>query len=272
MLALYDKYMQGILPIIRDQLTVPGSNLFKHFRLHSQSYNLFNKFAHHGCRSDYITGGGPTIGRLNGEVNFTLSDVVPSTPDRLPTLGNWMAMDPASAMESMRNDPRYRDTFADLKTDVLEAINAELRRVNPLATAYATTGELLRAYMAQHNDELPRYRIIFMKKQRGALLDEHGNPLRNAVDIPMAGGQQILIWHDATGDSAAPDYRGTWLSHRGNFVEMGKWDPFALAAAFPIIFGTAEPWFVSEMRTAAGGLRSQRDAGDECRHDCRWRR
>ena len=71
-----------------------------------------------------------------------------------------------------------------------------------------------------------------MKKQRGALLDEHGNPLRNAIDIPMAGGQQIVIWHDSTGDSAAPDYRGTWLCHQGNFVELGRWDPLALAA-FP---------------------------------------
>ena len=241
----------GRLPILRDQLTVPGGNLFKHFQLHSQGYNLFNKMARHGCSTDFVTGGGPTVGIMNAEVNFTLSDVVPSNPDRPPTLGNWMAMDPARAMESMQSDPRYRDTFADLRTDVLEALNAELRRVNPLARTYATAGELLREYRERHNNELPRYRIIFMKKQRGALLDENGNPLRNAIDIPMAGGQQVLIWHDATGDSAAPDYRGTWLRHQGIFVEMGKWDPFALAAAFPIIFGTAEPWFVSGMRTAA---------------------
>jgi hypothetical protein len=78
----------------------------------------------------------------------------------------------------------------------------------------------------------------------------------------MAGGQQILIWHDATGDSAAPDYRGTWLRNRGNFVEMGRWDPFALAAAFPTIFGTAEHWFVSGMLTAAGS-RTLQDDGDE---------
>jgi len=53
MLALYDKYMQGVLPSVRDQLIVPGSALFKHFQLHSQGYNLFNKWP--------ITGVGQTL-------------------------------------------------------------------------------------------------------------------------------------------------------------------------------------------------------------------
>ena len=133
MLNLYDKYMQGMLPIVRDQLIEHGTRLFNHFQLHSQAYNLFNKLGHHGCRAEFITGGGPTITTLNGDVCFTLSDPLPANPDRLPTLGNWMAMDPASAMESMRNDARYRDTFADLRQDVLRTIRAELQEHNPMA-------------------------------------------------------------------------------------------------------------------------------------------
>jgi hypothetical protein len=262
MLAKYDKFMQGMLSIVRDRLIVPGESLFKHFQQHSQAYNLFNKMAHHGCRSEFIRGGGPTIASMNGEVCFTLSEPVPSNPDRLPTLGNWMAMDPASAIASMQNDPRYRNVFEDLRRDILSAINAELRRDNPMAQAYSTMGEQLRAYMADHNNELPRYRMIFMPQQRrGTQVDEDGNPVRNATDIPMAGGQQILLWHATNGDSVAPKFTGTWLCHNGNFVELGKWDPLALAASFPIIFGNAEPWWHSGMRTATG-LQPQQ-TGDE---------
>jgi len=63
-----------------------------------------------------------------------------------------MAMDPASAM-----DPRYQDTFADLHQDIISGLRAELQANNPMAQAYATAGELLREYMAAHNNALPRY-------------------------------------------------------------------------------------------------------------------
>ena len=165
-------------------------------------------------------------------------------------------MDPARATQSIGENPRFRDTFDELKPDILRAINEELRTRNPLARVYSAAGEILREYQAAHEGELPRYRIIFMKRRRGDLLDEHGNPIRNAVDIPMAGGQQVLIWHDATGDSTAPVFQGVWLCHNGNFVELGKWDPLALPAAFPLIFGTGEPWFQSGMPTAVGAQRN----------------
>jgi hypothetical protein len=115
-------------------------------------------------------------------------------------------MDPESAIESMGSDPRHSNTFDSLRPDILRAVLDEIRRRNPLAQVYTTAGELLRAHQAENGGELPRYRIIFMKKRRGALTDAEGNPLRNAIDIPMAGGQQVLIWYDPTGASLAPEF------------------------------------------------------------------
>jgi hypothetical protein len=248
MMEKYHQYMRGMLTIIRDQLSLPDSEHYRHFLVHSQGYNLFTKFGHHGCASDFVTGGGPTIGRLNGWPEFTLSDIIPSNPERRPRLGNWMAMDPESAIESMGSDPRHSNAFDSLKPDILRAVLDEIRQRNPLAQVYTTAGELLRAHQAEHGGETPRYRIIFMKKRRGALTDAEGNPLRNAIDIPMAGGQQVLIWYDPTGASLAPEYPGIWLCHNGNFVELGKWDPLALPVCFPLIFGDGQGWFAAGMR------------------------
>ena len=103
--------MRGMLAVVRDHLSVPGSDTFRHFVLNSQKYNQFNKMGHHNCLSNFVTGGGPTIGRLNGWPEFTLSDIIPSNPERRPTLGNWMAMDPESAMESMSSNPVHRAAY-----------------------------------------------------------------------------------------------------------------------------------------------------------------
>lgn len=126
MLDRYNDYMRGVLPIVRDHLRMPEHKLFRHFQQHSQGYNLFNKLAHHGCATDFISGGGPTIGRLNGELNFTLSDIIPSNPNSRPKLGNWMAMDPELAMESMSSHPQLSQNFGGIHVVFMQLSLAEV--------------------------------------------------------------------------------------------------------------------------------------------------
>jgi hypothetical protein len=257
MMNLWNDYMRGMLPYVRDFLTETGSPLFRDFQLHSKGYNAMGKFGHHGCREDFITGGGPTIGILNGELCFTLSDIIPSNRDRLPRFGNLMCFDTETALQKLHADPRNQNILADLDQSCLRTLLDQIRELNPLAQVYRTAYDRLEEYRSTHEGELPRYRVMFSTTPRGTVLDENGQPIRHADDIPMPGGLDVVIWHDPTGDSTAPVVHGVWLYGRGNFVELPAWDPLTWPASFPIVFGRGQLGFRSGLRTNPGGCARQ---------------
>ncbi len=62
----------------------------------------------------------------------------------------------------------------------------------------------------------------------------------------MAGGQQILIWHDHWGLPPAPDYRGTWLCHQAISLSWAGSGTRLRCASAPLIFGSASRGSVQE--------------------------
>jgi len=142
----------------------------------------------------------------------------------------------------------------------MSMLDAIIRRVNWMATAYRTAGERLEEYMRTHDGQLPQYRVIFEKRRRGELRDEQGNRLDNPTDIPISE-QPVAIWVD-DGNQLPPEDHGIWLENRNGrgFVRYGKWDPITWPAVFPVIFPRGQYGFRPGLRPAITGAP---DRGDE---------
>jgi len=235
----------------------PAYPQYRHFRKESRGYNAQLKFSHFNGGEEAITGGGPTVCRVNGTLDFTLGDIQPGRAQR-PRFGNYYAIDPDTAMDlrAQNEDPRIMDR---LNRNLLTALDHMLRQDNWLARTYRTAGELLDDYMEAHNGQVPQYRVVFEKRRRGELRDEQGNRLNNPTDIPIAE-QPVIIWVD-DGTQGPPEDQGIWLENRNGFgyVHIGKWDPLTWPAEYPTIFPRGQLGFRSGLRpvTAAAPTTTQ---------------
>jgi hypothetical protein len=234
---------------------------YQHFLDESRGYNAQCKFGHHNGGEEVITGGGPTVVRLNGELNFTLSDIRPGTNTR-PRFGNYYALDPETAMEQRMANEDSR-ILGRLRPGLMNMIDGTIRRENWMANAYRTAGERLEEHMRTHDGQLPQYRVIFEKKRRGEMRDEQGNVLTNPTDIPIAE-QPVVIWID-DGNQLPPEDHGIWLENRNGrgFVRYGKWDPITWPAEFPVIFPRGQYGFRPGLRPNALGAAAHADADNE---------
>jgi len=142
----------------------PAHPDYQHFRKESRGYNALLKFSHFNGGEEAITGGGPTVCRINGKLDFTLGDIRRGTGQR-PRFGNYYAIEPDTAMELriQNEDPRMIDR---LKRPVLIALDRMFRRNNTLARHYRTAGERLDDAMEANNGRVPQYRVIFEQKRR----------------------------------------------------------------------------------------------------------
>jgi hypothetical protein len=120
----------------------PAHPKYKYMRAESRKINSQIKFGHSGIRDEQIIGGGPPISRINGELNFTLSDI---RAGQRPRFGNYYAIDPATAMELReRNDAPI---VSQLDRGLLTRKIGLPRPIEQLASAsrsiYALTGRSL---------------------------------------------------------------------------------------------------------------------------------
>jgi hypothetical protein len=77
-------------PEYMHQLQDPAHPHYRHFRKESRGYNAQLKFSHFNGGEEAITGGGPTVCRVNGTLDFTLGDIQPGR-DQRPRFGNYYA-------------------------------------------------------------------------------------------------------------------------------------------------------------------------------------
>jgi len=103
MRAIFDEYQDTPLYLFNLH-----DNAHPNYR-QSRGYNAQLKFSHFNGGVDMITGG-PTVCRINGELDFTLGDILPGTNQR-PRFGNYYAIDPDTAMDlrGRNEDPRIID-------------------------------------------------------------------------------------------------------------------------------------------------------------------
>ena len=136
MKQIFDQYQD--IPEFLHALRHPMHPHYNTVRNTSRMLNSQIKFGHSGIRDEYITGGGPPICRINGELDFTIGDV---TPGIRPRFGNYYAIDPATAMDlRQRNDAPI---IARIDVGLLAQIEAMIREENWLAQLYHTAGERL---------------------------------------------------------------------------------------------------------------------------------
>jgi len=223
--------------------TRPGHPFFDHFRQQSASYNGLLKFGHHNCQQSFITGGGPAVGTINGDLNITMSDIFPVDGSR-PRLAHYYTLPPEESMRERRNE---HDLIQRVREPMLQAMETEIRRRNWLAQGYQHSADFLRQYLNEHGLP-PAYRVIIRNRERGEMVNTAGNRLPNPTDVPGID-QPFLVWADADGTGEPPDEPGVWLYNRSNFVELGKWDPLSWPALFTAIFGDGQIGFRSGMRT-----------------------
>jgi len=138
MRAIFEEYQN--IPLYLFHLQDSSHPNYRHYRKESRGYNAQLKFSHFNGGVEMITGGGPTVCRINGELDFTLGDIRPDN-DQRPRFGNYYAIDPDTAMDlrSRNEDPRIIDR---LNQSLLRAIDQTIREHSWLAQIYRTAGEL----------------------------------------------------------------------------------------------------------------------------------
>jgi hypothetical protein len=241
MKQIFEHYQD--IPELLASLRHPAHPRYRYVRKKSRLMNSQLKFGHSGIEAEYIMGGGPTVCKVNGNIDFTLADILAS--QGRPRFGTYYAIDPETALDlRLQHEVQMMGVIDQAMFSQLDNM---IRQENWLARTYRTAGERLEAYLRQHG-EYPRFRIIFENKRRGELRDEEGNRLENPTDIPNLF-QPVIVWVDENGTGEPPEDHGIYLEGRNRgYVHIGKWEPITWPAEYPMVFPRGQLGFRAGLR------------------------
>uniref|UniRef100_A0AC34RS69 ATP-dependent DNA helicase n=1 Tax=Panagrolaimus sp. JU765 TaxID=591449 RepID=A0AC34RS69_9BILA len=179
---------------------------------------------------------GPQVCRINGEVNFLLSDLV-CRRDQSPLFGQFYGIAAEEALQLRIN------TFGgkDPELTILNNLESVLREHHVLAKIYKLGREILeeahRTAQAQGKDGVPEFRLTILTNREASAIPNLTDPTihPHRTEIPVNNEQVAVIW--TSDDGNPPKTKGITLTGRnGRIVEMHPFSPNVDPAFFPLLF------------------------------------